>query len=128
MPKSGSPAIHHPDPLKQPTTTLTGIGNRTAAQLEKLGIRIIQDLLFHLPIRYEDKTRICPIDSLATGITALISGKVEFIDVLPRGRKSLVCRINDGTGFIDLRFFHFTAQQHNTLKQGTTLSCFGEVR
>ena len=128
MPKSGSPVIHHPDPLKQPTTTLTGIGNRTAAQLEKLGIRIIQDLLFHLPIRYEDKTRICPIATLATGITALISGKVEFIDVLPRGRKSLVCRINDGTGFIDLRFFHFTAQQHNTLKQGTTLRCFGEVR
>jgi ATP-dependent DNA helicase RecG len=128
MPKSGIPVIHQPDPLKQPTTTLAGIGNRTAAQLEKLGIRIIQDLLFHLPIRYEDKTRICPIATLATGITALISGKVEFIDVLPRGRKSLACRINDGTGFIDLRFFHFTAQQHNTLKPGTTLSCFGEVR
>ncbi len=128
MPKSGIPITHQPDSLKQLTTTLTGIGSRTAAQLEKLGIRMVQDLLFHLPIRYEDKTRICPIASLATGMTALISGKVEFLDVLPRGRKSLICRISDGSGFIDLRFFHFTAQQHNSLKSGTILSCFGEVR
>jgi ATP-dependent DNA helicase RecG len=128
MPKSGNSLINKPDTLKQSTTTLTGIGGRTAAQLEKLGIRIIQDLLFHLPIRYEDKTRIYPIARLTAGMTVLISGKVEFIDVLSRGRKSLICRISDSTGFIDLRFFHFTAQQHNTLKPGTTLSCFGEVR
>ena len=120
--------VNHPDTLRQSVTTLTGIGRRTAANLEKLGILIIQDLLFHLPIRYEDKTRIYPIAKLSAGTTVLISGKVEFIDVLPRGRKSLICRINDGTGFIDLRFFHFTAQQHNMLKPGTTLSCFGEVR
>jgi ATP-dependent DNA helicase RecG len=117
-----------PDTLRQSVTTLAGIGSRTTANLEKLGIRIIQDLLFHLPIRYEDRTRIYPIVDLSAGMTALISGKVEFIDVLPRGRKSLICRISDSTGFIDLRFFHFTAQQHNTLKPGTTISCFGEVR
>ena len=117
-----------PNTLRQPVTTLTGIGSRTAANLEKLGIRIIQDLLFHLPIRYEDKTRLYSIAKLTAGMTALISGKVEFIDVLPRGRKSLICRISDSTGFIDLRFFHFTAQQHNALKPGTTISCFGEVQ
>ena len=120
--------MNKPDILRQPVTALTGIGGRTAANLEKLGIRIIQDLLFHLPIRYEDKTRIHRIARLTAGMTALISGKVEFIDVLPRGRKSLICRIGDGTGFIDLRFFHFTARQHDTLRPGTTLSCFGEVR
>ncbi|MEQ1545047.1 ATP-dependent DNA helicase RecG [Methyloglobulus sp.] len=116
------------DILKRSVMTLTGIGSRTAANLEKLGITIIQDLLFHLPIRYEDRTRTYPIAKLSAGMSALISGKVEFIDMLPRGRKSLICRINDGTGFIDLRFFHFTAQQHNTLKPGTAISCFGEVR
>jgi ATP-dependent DNA helicase RecG len=120
--------MNPPETLRQPVTTLTGIGGRTAANLEKLGIRIIQDLLFHLPIRYEDRTCTYPIAKLSAGMSALISGKVEFIDVLPRGRKSLICRINDGTGFIDLRFFHFTAQQHNTLKPGTAISCFGEVR
>jgi ATP-dependent DNA helicase RecG len=120
--------MNQPDTLRQSVSTLTGIGIRTAANLEKLGIRIIQDLLFHLPTRYEDKTRIYPIARLSAGMTAFISGKVEFIDVLPRGRKSLICRISDDTGFIDLRFFHFTARQHNTLTPGTTISCFGEVR
>ncbi|WP_411728410.1 ATP-dependent DNA helicase RecG [Methyloglobulus sp.] len=120
--------MNKPNILRQPVKSLTGIGGRTAANLEKLGIRIIQDLLFHLPIRYEDKTRIHRIARLSAGMTALISGKVEFIDVLPRGRKSLICRISDGTGFIDLRFFHFTSRQHNMLKPGAILSCFGEVR
>ncbi|MEQ1738986.1 MAG: ATP-dependent DNA helicase RecG [Methyloglobulus sp.] len=120
--------MNQSDITRQSVTSLTGIGNRTATHLEKLGIRIIQDLFFHLPIRYEDRTRIFPIAKLSAGMTALICGKVEFIDVLPRGRKSLICRISDSTGFIDLRFFHFTAQQHNALKPGTTLSCFGEVR
>ncbi|MEQ1560583.1 MAG: ATP-dependent DNA helicase RecG [Methyloglobulus sp.] len=120
--------MNTPDILKQPVTTLPGIGSRTAENMDKLGIRIIQDLLFHLPIRYEDKTRIYPIATLSAGTTALISGRVEFIDVLPRGRKSLICRINDGSGSIDLRFFHFTARQYTVLKPGTLLSCFGEVR
>ncbi|MDD4907118.1 MAG: ATP-dependent DNA helicase RecG, partial [Methylobacter tundripaludum] len=54
--------------------------------------------------------------------------KVEFTDILPRGRKSLICRISDGTGFISLKFFHFSASQHNALKPGTSISCFAEVR
>jgi ATP-dependent DNA helicase RecG len=128
MPKPGNSIVNKPGALKQSITVLAGIGGKTAASLEKLGIRTIQDLLFHLPVRYEDRTHIHPIASLSSGMTALITGKVEFVDVLPRGRKSLLCRIGDGTGFIDLRFFHFTARQHNTLKPDTTLSCFGEVR
>jgi ATP-dependent DNA helicase RecG len=114
--------------LNQPVGILTGIGAQTANRFEKLGLRILQDLIFHLPLRYEDRTRVYPIGSLKPSMTALISGKVEFIDVLPKGRKSLICRIDDGSGFINLRFFHFTANQHNTLKPGTAISCFGEVR
>lgn len=75
------------NPLEQPVTSLTGIGAQTANRLEKLGIHIIQDLIFHLPLRYEDRTRICPIASLYPGMTALICGHVEFIDILPRGRR-----------------------------------------
>ncbi len=114
--------------LNQPVSTLTGIGAQTVSRLEKLGIRIIQDLVFHLPLRYEDRTRIYPIGSLTVGMTALICGRVEFIDILPRGRKSLICRISDDTGFISLKFFHFSASQHNALKPGTFVSCFAEVR
>ncbi|MCK9396610.1 MAG: ATP-dependent DNA helicase RecG [Methylobacter sp.] len=117
-----------PNALSQPIGILTGIGAQTANRLQKLGLCVIQDLIFHLPLRYEDRTRVYPIGSLKPGMTALISGKVEFTDILPRGRKSLVCRISDGTGFISLKFFHFTANQHNALKPGTMISCFAEVR
>jgi ATP-dependent DNA helicase RecG len=114
--------------LSQPVATLTGIGGHTANRLEKLGIRSIQDLIFHLPLRYEDRTRISAIGSLMAGTTALICGKVEYVDILPRGRRSLICRIGDNSGSISLRFFHFTAGQHNMLKPGTRISCFAEVR
>ncbi|WP_340121512.1 ATP-dependent DNA helicase RecG [Methylobacter svalbardensis] len=114
--------------LNQPVSALAGIGAQTANRLQKLGLCVIQDLIFHLPLRYEDRTRIYPIGSLRPGMTALISGTVEFIDVLPRGRKSLICRISDSTGFINLKFFHFSASQHNMLKPGTAISCFAEVR
>lgn len=114
--------------LELSVATLTGIGAQTANRLEKLGIRTVQDLIFHLPLRYEDRTRVYPIGSLTAGMTVLVCGQVEFTDILPRGRKSLICRIGDGTGFISLKFFHFTANQHNALKPGTWLSCFAEVR
>lgn len=114
--------------LKQPVTALTGIGAQTASRLEKLGIRNIQDLVFHLPHRYEDRTRVYPIGSLTVGMTVLVCGKVEFIDVLPRGRKSLVCKISDDTGAVFLRFFHFSAGQQAALKPDTWLSAFAEVR
>ncbi|MGZ5029874.1 MAG: ATP-dependent DNA helicase RecG [Methylobacter sp.] len=114
--------------LNQPVAVLAGIGAQTANRLQKLGLHTLQDLIFHLPLRYEDRTRIYPIGSLRPGMTVLIAGKVEFVDVLPRGRKSLICRISDGTGFINLRFFHFSVSQHNALKPGTAISCFAEVR
>ena len=114
--------------LNQPVAKLSGIGSQTANRLERLGIRVIQDLVFHLPLRYEDRTRIYPIGSLRAGMTVLICGTVEFVDILPRGRQSLICRISDNTGFISLKFFHFSANQHNTLKPGTLISCFAEVR
>ncbi|MCX7106123.1 MAG: ATP-dependent DNA helicase RecG [Methylococcales bacterium] len=114
--------------LSQSVDKLTGIGLQTLNRLEKLGIRTIQDLIFHLPLRYEDRTKVYPIGTLLVGMTVLICGRVEYIDILPRGRKSLVCRISDDTGYITLKFFHFSANQHNRLKPGTLISCFAEVR
>lgn len=108
--------------------TLSGIGSQTAKCLSKLGINQIQDLLFHLPIRYEDRTRVYPIGSITAGMTVLICGIIEITDIIMRTRRSLVCTITDGTGFITLRFFHFNAKQHRNLEPGTRLSCFGEIR
>ncbi|MEC4749951.1 ATP-dependent DNA helicase RecG [Methylomicrobium sp. Wu6] len=114
--------------LQQPVSALAGVGAQTARRFEKLGIRAIQDLLFHLPVRYEDRTRLTPIGSLEAGMTAMIAGKVEFADILPRGRKKLVVRIADDTGFISLIFFHYSANQFHAFTPGALVSCFGEAR
>lgn len=111
-----------------PVTKLTGIGSQTALRLQKLGIQSIQDLVFHLPQRYQDRTRIHPIAQLLPGMTALVCGTVEFTDGSQRGRNSVICRISDESGFLSLRFFYFSVQQIQQLKPGVSLSCFGEIR
>lgn len=114
--------------LAQPVSSLSGIGPQSVTRLEKIGIYTAKDLLFHLPHRYEDRTKVYPINSLSAGMTVLFSGTVEFTEVLMRGRHSLLCRISDQTANITLRFFHFSARQSSDLKPGTLISCFGEIR
>jgi ATP-dependent DNA helicase RecG len=114
--------------FQQSVSSLAGVGVHTVNRLHKLGIQTIQDLIFHLPYRYENRTQVQPIGALTAGMSALICGKIELVDVLPKGRKSLVCRISDGTGFIFLKFFHYTAVQQQSFKVGLWLSCFAEVR
>src|SRR5438477_466989 len=80
-------------------------------KLEKLGVRTVEDLLFHLPRQYEDRTRITPIGALRPGWTVSVEGTVELTEVAFRGRRMLLTRISDGTGALTLRFFHFNATQ-----------------
>jgi len=120
--------MSHAEPHKQPVTALTGIGSQFAARLQKLGIHTVQDLLFHLPLRYQDRSRIVAIGQLQAGMSALVCGTVEFTDSIQRGRPSVICRIGDNTGTLSLRFFHFSVQQAQQLKPGTLLGCFGEIR
>ena len=88
----------------------------------------MQDLLFHLPLRYEDRTRVVPIGTLRPGDRAVIEGEIQLAEVVFRRRRALLCRIADGSGFLTLRFFHFSAAQQEGLARGTRLRCFGEVR
>ena len=111
-----------------PVTTLKGVGAALAEKLAKIGIHNIQDLLFHLPLRYQDRTRITPIAALQVGGDAVIQGTVAASDIVMGRRRSLLCRISDGTGTISLRFFHFNAAQKNNLKAGAEVRCFGEPR
>lgn len=113
---------------QHPVTDLKGVGTAMALKLERLGIHSIQDLLFHLPSRYQDRTRIVPIGSLRPGDECVVSGEIKAADVVQGRRRSLLCRIQDGTGTLTLRFFHFNAGQKNALKPGTQLRCFGEAR
>ena len=111
-----------------PVTALKGVGPKLAEKLKRLGLRTVQDVLFHLPFRYQDRTRVTPIGSLRPGMEAVIVGKIELTDVVFRGRRSLVCRVSDGTGHIHLRFFYFNAAQQANLERGRRLRLFGEVR
>jgi ATP-dependent DNA helicase RecG len=81
-----------------------------------------------LPQRYEDRTALRPIGALAVGEKALIEGVIELAEVAFRRRRSLLCRIADGTGGITLRFFYFTRSQEQTLVRGARVRCYGEVR
>jgi ATP-dependent DNA helicase RecG len=114
--------------LNQPVVSLKGIGGQTVMRLEKLDIRQIRDLLFHLPLRYEDRTRIQSISQLSVGDTALLCARIISCSISHHGRRLLNCQISDETGLINLRFFHFTAKQHNNLSNGTLISCFGEIK
>jgi ATP-dependent DNA helicase RecG len=112
----------------RPVTNLRGVGPALADALARLGIFTIQDLLFHLPLRYEDRTRVSPIGALRAGERAVVEGEVQLTEVAFRGRRVLLCRIADGSGFLTLRFFHFSAAQQAGLARGTRVRCFGEVR
>jgi ATP-dependent DNA helicase RecG len=109
-------------------SSLHGVGPRLAEKLAALDIHTVQDLLFHLPLRYQDRTRITPIGALQPGRDAVIEGEVRAADIVFGRRRSLVCRLQDGTGTTTLRFFHFSAAQKTQLQPGTRLRCYGEVR
>jgi ATP-dependent DNA helicase RecG len=111
-----------------PVSSLKGVGAKIAEKLSKIGLNSLYDLLFHLPLRYEDRTCVVPIGSLRPGQKALIDVHVELTDVLFRGRRSMSCRVSDGSGFLTLRFFHFSASQRKGLERGQRLCCFGEIR
>ncbi len=111
-----------------PVTRLKGVGPKAAERLERLGIRSVQDILFHLPLRYQDRTRIVPIGSVRHGEQLVIEGTIDHSEIRFGRRRSLLVHLSDGTGSVILRFFHFSAAQKENLAKGITLRCFGEIR
>mgnify|MGYP002529687357 FL=1 len=108
--------------------TLKGVGPALVKKLGRLGIETLQDLLFHLPFRYEDRTRVTPIGAAKPGEACVIEGKVMACDVSFGRRRSLLATVQDNTGTIGLRFYHFSRAQQNNLKNAGAIRCFGEVR
>ena len=111
-----------------PLTKLKGVGPALVTKLEKLGVSRAEDLLFLLPLRYEDRTQLVRIGSLVAGTRCLVTGEVLLSEVAFRGRRNLLVRIADGSGQLTLRFFHFSRQQQAQFQPGVHVSCFGEVR
>jgi ATP-dependent DNA helicase RecG len=88
----------------------------------------VDDPLFLLPARYEDRTTVTPIGTLLHGMRAVVEGEVLITDVVFRRRRALLVRLSDGSGFLNLRFFYFSKSQVDNLARGTRLRCFGEAR
>ena len=99
-----------------------------AERLLKLGIKNVQDMLFHLPLRYEDRTRIYSINELSLHSHVSIEATIETSQITFGKRRMLVVQVNDNTGRLTLRFFNFSAAQKNALSPGKIIRCFGEVR
>jgi ATP-dependent DNA helicase RecG len=117
------------DDLAQiPVTRLKGVGPALAEKLKKLGIESVQDILFHLPFRYEDRTRVSPIGTVRPGETCVLEGEIVACDVAYGRRRSLLAYLQDSTGKIGLRFYHFSKAQHQNLKNAGSIRCYGEVR
>jgi len=114
--------------LSSPVIYLTGVGPSLERKLRHLGILTIQDMLFHLPYRYIDRTQLIPIGSLVPGQEAYIQGKIELTQIKYGKRRSLLCRLDDGTGSLILRFFHFSKYQQSRLENGLYLRCWGQIR
>ena len=108
--------------------TLKGVGPGIAARLAQLQIHSLADLLFHLPLRYQDRTRIYPIGSLRAGQEVVVEGEVQLSEVKFGRRRMLLVRIADGSGSLTLRFFHFSKQQQQAMSPGIRFRCFGELR
>lgn len=113
----------------QPLTGLPGVGPALRETLARLGMTVLQDLWFHLPLRYEDRTRLVPIADLREGESAQVEGIVDVVQRGFRGRPQLRVALSDGSQeTLVLRFFHFRGAQADQLKPGARLRCYGEVR
>ena len=117
-----------PDILRSPLTVLAGVGPALAGKLERLGLYRVEDLLFLLPLRYEDRTQLVPLGALEQGKRCLVTGEILLAETVYRGRRSLLVRLADGTGQLTLRFFYFSRAQVAQFDAGARVSCFGEVR
>jgi len=111
-----------------PLSSLKGVGEALATRLAQMGLCSLQDVLFHLPIRYQDRTRIRPMGALYPAQDAVIEGVVVSAEVIQGRRRSLLIRLQDASGNLSLRFYHFHPAQLASFRRGARLRCYGEVR
>ena len=112
----------------QSVKSLSGVGERMAERLQRLGITSVFHLLLHLPQRYEDRTRLRVIADLRIGETALFEGEVVHQEVKIGRRRSFIVYLSQGRSQIVLRFFYFRRWHQEVFAVGETVRCFGEVK
>ncbi|MGI2170084.1 ATP-dependent DNA helicase RecG [Shewanella sp. MF05960] len=111
-----------------PITDLKGVAKKVAEKLAKLSIKTVQDVLFHLPLRYEDRTQIHPIAALPPGTYGTIEAEIQSTQIMQGKRRMLVCNVRDHSGMMSLRFFNFSMAQRNAMEHGAIIRAYGEIR
>ncbi len=113
---------------EQKLTSLKGVGEKLVEKLNKLGLFHVQDLLFHLPLRYQDKTKITPLSEVSIGQEALVEGEIISQHMTQSRKPSLLVTIVDSDGnSLTCRFFHFHHRQAQQFKRGMKLRAYGEM-
>ena len=106
---------------------IQGIGPTIEDKLFSMGIKTVYDILFHLPIRYQDRSKVQPIGSIKKDHYVVIEGEIRVSDIIFNKRRNLLCKIQDQTGTITLRFFNFNKTQKNSFRPGIYIRCFGKT-
>ena len=115
--------------LTDPIISLDGLGTKTSERLNQLGIYTIEHLLFHLPIRYQNKTKFTSLNQASIGTEVLIEAKIERIEQQNTRQKQLLVYLSDDFGQkLLLRFFHFNFYQKQSFVRDEIVQCFGEVK
>ena len=108
--------------------TLRGVGPKLQQRLEELGLFCVEDILYHFPLRYQDRTQVTTIGSLQDGVDAVVQGSIRLASIVPGRRPTLIAKIEDGTGVLTVRFFHFRRAQAQQMKPGLPIALFGQAR
>lgn len=116
------------DILQLPLQQFKGVGPKVLEKLNAMGLGTVEDMLFHFPLRYQDKTRLTPIGELRDGVDAVVRGTIRASGIARGRRPTLIVKVDDGTGLVTLRFFHFRRSQALQLKIGDTITLFGQPR
>ena len=111
-----------------PVSTIKGVGEKLSSTLSKLGIITIEDLLFHFPIGYQDRTTLKKIAELEPNQDFVVQGEIEKVSQTFVPRKMLLVKIKDNTGHIYLRFFYYFPGLRNVFKEGTSIQVAGSSR
>lgn len=114
--------------LQLPLTHFKGIGSKLKEKLGQMGVKTLEDVLFHFPLRYQDRTKLSVIGELREGMDAYVQGTIRAAGVTRGRRSTLIVKIEDSTGLVTLRFFHFRRAQVLQMRVGATLTAFGQPK
>ncbi|AIN47016.1 ATP-dependent DNA helicase RecG [Candidatus Palibaumannia cicadellinicola] len=112
-----------------PITALSGVSPILISKLSRLGLQNLQDVLLHLPVRYEDRTKLYPISNAPHGILVTIQGQVLDSNIYKTfaRKRILSCRLRDNSGILTLLFFNFNVAMQKRLYPGQWVTAYGEI-